>query len=243
MRAVDTATHPDHQGRGIFTRLTLGALDELRDDGLDVVFNTPNDQSRPGYLKMGLSQVGRVPVSVRVRSVASVSRLAGARAAAQKWSEATDAGLDASVLLADDELGDLVDSTAAPAAGIATTRSVEYLRWRYSFGPLRYRALPLGDRLADGLVVFRVRRRGTATELTVCDVITPPGRSARSAIGYLLRRSGADYAICCSGPASLRNGFLPATRLGPILTWRPVNRPGVPTIGDLSLALGDVELF
>lgn len=26
VRAVDTATHPDWQGRGIFTRLTLGAL-------------------------------------------------------------------------------------------------------------------------------------------------------------------------------------------------------------------------
>ena len=59
VRAVDTATHPDWQGKGIFTRLTLGALDELRDDGLDVVFNTPNDQSRPGYLKMGWSEVGQ----------------------------------------------------------------------------------------------------------------------------------------------------------------------------------------
>jgi GNAT superfamily N-acetyltransferase len=66
VRAVDTATHPDWQGRGIFSRLTLGALDDLRDDGVDCVFNTPNDKSRPGYLKMGWQQVGKVPVSVRL---------------------------------------------------------------------------------------------------------------------------------------------------------------------------------
>ena len=243
VRAVDTATHPDWQGKGIFTRLTLGALDELGGDGLDVVFNTPNDQSRPGYLKMGWSEVGRVPVAVRLRSALSARRVAGARAAAEKWSEPVDAGLEAPmVLAATDEVQRLLDSLG-PARGIATARSVEYLQWRYSFGPLRYRALPLGDRVGDGLVLFRVRRRGSATELTVCDVLAPPGTSARRAIGYLLRRSGADYAIRCGGPGSLSDGFLPANRLGPILTWRPVNRPRVPSIGDLSLTLGDVELF
>src|SRR5687767_6957749 len=49
VRAVDTATHPDYQGRGIFRDLTLQALDHLRADGVDFVFNTPNAQSLPGY--------------------------------------------------------------------------------------------------------------------------------------------------------------------------------------------------
>ena len=59
VRAVDTATHPDYQGRGLFTRLTKAALPELVADGVKFVFNTPNDQSRPGYLKMGWQAVGR----------------------------------------------------------------------------------------------------------------------------------------------------------------------------------------
>ena len=54
VRAVDTATHPDHQGKGIFSRLTLEALDSLRDQA-DFIFNTPNEKSLPGYLKMGWS--------------------------------------------------------------------------------------------------------------------------------------------------------------------------------------------
>ncbi len=63
VRAVDTATHPDHQGRGIFRALTTVAVDELRDEGVGFVFNTPNDQSRPGYLKMGWVDIGRPPLS------------------------------------------------------------------------------------------------------------------------------------------------------------------------------------
>jgi len=61
VRAVDTATLPAAQGRGVFTRLTTTAVDELREQGVDFVFNTPNDRSRPGYLKMGWQVVGRVP--------------------------------------------------------------------------------------------------------------------------------------------------------------------------------------
>ena len=66
VRAVDTATHPDHQGRGIFRQLTTTALEDLRSEA-DLIFNTPNDKSLPGYLKMGWRKVEEVPIRVRVR--------------------------------------------------------------------------------------------------------------------------------------------------------------------------------
>ncbi len=247
VRAVDTATHPDWQGKGIFTRLTLGALEEMADRGVGAVFNTPNDQSRPGYLKMGWSQVGRVPVGVRVRSPRSLVRVAGARVAAEKWSRGVDVGMPATALGADDDVEDLLGALG-PARGIETDRGAGYLRWRYSFEPLGYRALPLGDRLRDGVVIFRVRRRGPATELTVCEVLAPPGAPVRGAVGHVLRRSGADYAIRALTPGAvdphaLAAGFVAAPPLGPILTWRPVTRPSIPATGDLALTLGDVELF
>ena len=66
VRAVDTATHPDHQGRGIFRLLTTTAIEALRAEA-DLIFNTPNDKSLPGYLKMGWRRVADVPIRVRVR--------------------------------------------------------------------------------------------------------------------------------------------------------------------------------
>ena len=77
VRPVDTATHPEYQGRGIFTRLTLHALDELRQEGVTLVFNTPNDQSRPGYLKMGWVPVGRLPAIARPTRLSRAPRMAG----------------------------------------------------------------------------------------------------------------------------------------------------------------------
>lgn len=243
VRAVDTATRSDLQGRGIFTLLTKGALPQLQQDGVDLVFNTPNDQSRPGYLKMGWQVVGRVPVGMRPGGLAALPRIRGARAAAHKWSESTDVGLPAADALSDSEEVARLLATSAARPGLATDRSPEYLAWRYSFEELNYRVVPLGDRLSDGVVVFRLRRRGSALEAAVVEVIGPRPGAERRAIGWLLRRTGADYALCCDDGSAWRSGFVPVPRLGPVLTWRPLSEPGVPRLADLNLALGDVELF
>lgn len=242
VRAVDTATDPDWQGRGIFTKLTTGALPDLIEAGTGAVFNTPNDKSRPGYLKMGWSVVGQVPVTMRLRSPMSLRRLATARTAAELWSEPISCGLDAAAAFADGDTTARLLERSAPFPGISTNRSVDYLRWRYRFEPLRYRVAPIGDDLADGVIVFRVRRRGTALEATVCDVIAPPRTRLAGAFRSILKESGADYLLAASG-AGLSSGFVPVPRLGPILTWRPLARAGVPAMADLSLAMGDVELF
>lgn len=243
VRAVDTATHPDMQGRGIFKRLTLGALPDLADDGVDLVFNTPNDQSRPGYLKMGWQMVGRVPVSMRLRSPAAVIAVRGAKAAARKWSEPTDVGLDAATAFSDGQGVERLLALCAPAGGLHTDRDVEYLRWRYSFDALNYRVVPFGDRLEDGVVVFRIRRRGTAIEAAICEVLSPTPGAERSAVGWLLRHTGADYALRTDGRGSLRSGFVPVPRLGPVLTWRPLDGAAVPEMSAMRLAMGDIELF
>ena len=62
LRAVDTATHPDHQGKGVFKKLTLKALEIAGEMGDHFVFNTPNTQSKPGYLKMGWKEVAKLNV-------------------------------------------------------------------------------------------------------------------------------------------------------------------------------------
>jgi len=65
VRAVDTATHPEFQRMGIFSRLTSACVDRARAEGVHLVFNTPNQYSMPGYLKLGWTHVGRSTVFVR----------------------------------------------------------------------------------------------------------------------------------------------------------------------------------
>ena len=93
VRAVDTVTSPEYQGRGIFRRLTLQAVAELTLAGDRIVFNTPNDQSRPGYLKMGWTIARHLPVGLLPAGVRGVRRMLASRVPAELWSEPTDAGL------------------------------------------------------------------------------------------------------------------------------------------------------
>jgi GNAT superfamily N-acetyltransferase len=245
VRAVDTATRPSHQGRGIFRRLTLHALEDLRADGVAFVFNTPNDSSRPGYLKMGWTQVGHVTASVRPRSPASLWRMARARVPADIWSVRSTAGRPATDVLASPGLADLLGSMAPPGA-LTTHHTSAYLCWRYGFGPLAYRAVTLGDDVRDGVAVFRVRRRGAALECALCDVLAPAGEpgARRALVRSVARESGADYVIRLGGGIVGRDGFVRAPQRGPMLTWRPL-QPGAPGRGvdDWALALGDIELF
>jgi hypothetical protein len=56
LRPVDTAVHKDYQGKGLFKKLTLQGLDMMKGN-FDFIFNTPNNNSLPGYLKMGWTQL------------------------------------------------------------------------------------------------------------------------------------------------------------------------------------------
>jgi GNAT superfamily N-acetyltransferase len=245
VRAVDTATHPDYQGRGIFRDLTVQALDHLRADGVDFVFNTPNAQSLPGYLKMGWSQVGRLPATIRPAGVGALARMLRSRVPADRWSLPTTAGRPAPEVLADPRVEMLLNSLAAPSA-LRTRRSQEYLLWRYGFEPLAYRAIAAGADPAEGLAVFRVRKRGAATELTLCEVLVPRGaeRAARGLQRAVARIPGVDYAIRLGGPAASASGYLRLPGQGPVLTWRAVaDDAAFPARREWDLALGDIELF
>lgn len=226
VRAVDTATDPDMQGKGLFRRLTMLAVEELSGEGVDAVFNTPNDQSRPGYLKMGWHQLGRPTLLVQPSSPVALIRMLRARVAADKWSEPVTYGEPAAAVA--DEIGPV------PSERWATPRTPGFLRWRYGFEPLHYRAIEV----RGGHAVFRVRRRGPLREVAIVDWLSE--EPDPSAVFRLVRACG-DYAVALG--LAPRHGLVPMPRQGPIITWRPLANPVVPPLGDLDFALGDIELF
>jgi GNAT superfamily N-acetyltransferase len=249
VRAVDTATDPDFQGRGVFTTLTLAALEELRADGVDFVFNTPNDQSRPGYLKMGWQVVGRLPVAVRPTGVGGLLRIARARTPAARGAVPTTAGAPAATVLGDRAVVEaLLARVPAPAGpGLTTHRTPEYLHWRYGPDALHYRVTAGPAGFAAGAVVFHLRRRGPAIEAVICETLVAARDSAtrRAAYSRIARETGADYLIRLRDPADglLGAGFWPIPAIGPTLTSRGVATLPPAQRGAWHLALGDIELF
>lgn len=57
-RATEAATIPRAQGQGVFTALNRWMMEEVQ---TDLIFSTPNLNSRGGYLKLGWSEIARVP--------------------------------------------------------------------------------------------------------------------------------------------------------------------------------------
>ena len=63
--SLNTATHPDHQGRGLFTRLAETAYAAGAAAGYGFVIGVANANSTPGFLrKLGFQDVGRLEAGV-----------------------------------------------------------------------------------------------------------------------------------------------------------------------------------
>jgi predicted GNAT family acetyltransferase len=200
VRAVDTATHPEFQGRGVFRDLTMTAVEQARSEGVDLIFNTPNEKSAPGYLKMGWSEVGQIRPRVRPRLGRTV--VPG----------------DSGIVDPFDVLPTAREFAPQPVEdreqrGLRTPRTIAYQKWRYTGHPTaRYGWVGEG---AQGAVVRGSVRRGR-TELLITELwgggatllrsiarahrarymaaaftdISPEAGSARSA--WMLRPPGVD---------------------------------------------------
>jgi GNAT superfamily N-acetyltransferase len=261
VRAVDTATDPEYQGKGIFKKLTLGLVDRMREEGVAFVFNTPNHKSMPGYLKMGWSDVGKVSLWIRPqRPLALVAAALAARRGApppaedqqpRNEADGLDEGLDAL------RRSGLLARLPRPS-GYHTARTLEYLRWRYAEIPgFRYGMRWAGKGEARAAVIFRRRARRTLDETTVCEVLvdgSPGGVAAgRSALSDVLGSQGSDYAVASARTRSTAAaalalaGFVPAPRVGPHFTARPLVVPdGLPDptrAASWACSIGDLELF
>jgi GNAT superfamily N-acetyltransferase len=257
VRAVDTATHPDYQGRGVFTRLTREALAALEQD-VDLVFNTPNEKSLPGYMKMGWLVVGQVPVSIRVRRplrFARGARSAAATAEGELAPPRIGAPHVAEILGHASSVGLLLEESDAWDPRLRTLRDVEYLRWRYGAAPfLDYRAVAAerGGRLR-GLAIFRVRPRGQLWETTIAELIVPRDdhRTSRRLLGTIVASAHVDHVTChfppgsAPGRAALTKGFIRAP-FGMTFVAKPLRAAIVPAPDELrswALSLGDLEVF
>lgn len=233
VRAVDTATHPEYRRRGIFRTLTMAAIEELTRDGFDFVFNTPNPESRAGYLTMGWQDVGRIPMRFFPGRLTGPLRTIRARRPAEKWSEPCEVG-DPIDIAADELAG---RSHEMSRHGLATSHTGEYLRWRYGFEPLHYRVV----RTDEASAVVRVRRRGAATEIVVAELLATSRRRAEGVLRKVRGLIDADHILVSGSGLAPLPPMLPLP-VGPGLVVRSM-ASHAPARSELLLSLGDVELF
>lgn len=237
VRPVDTATHPDFQRRGIFRNLTMSALEVARADGVDMVFNTPNEASRPGYLTMGWVEVGPIGVMARPRP-----GLLFRRGDPEPWQEAP--GLKEAPETKLDQASAVLQVPAG--TGLRTQKTREYLRWRYSGHPTARYVVSAVDTAA---AVARLNIRKGRRELVVSEL---GGDHPLRALRPLLRSSRPDYAVAWFSPShvgrvlAIRSGIVPVPGVTALtLVVNPLRDlpVDVASLDTWCFGLGDLELL
>ena len=156
-RAVDTATHPDYQGKGIFKKLTLQALEDIHEEGDTFVFNTPNENSRPGYLKMGWQIVDDIGLAV----IPTVFYGFSLFFSKPKFQNAI--GIEQLGKLCSDYNRKLSEENL-----LFTPKSAAYLKWRYEENPLQEYVIFSSK---DSYMAFYIKKHRFFNELRVVETI------------------------------------------------------------------------
>lgn len=243
IRAVDTATDPAFQGKGIFKKLTLQALDECKAEGVDMVFNTPNPISMQGYLKMGWRTIGRLPLKIGIASL--LPRTYSVESINAIYDE----------YLVASELSKLKkDWALAPHPTLLNTPlTYKYIDWRYGNCPVaRYGAIIEPGQFG---FIFRIKKLNRFTELRICDSWTENdstgAQQAKKALKKLVRKarpalvSSAVSPFFSAGNKEITRFFGPYKK-GPVITIRPLatdNLNNFEQFNNWTPSLGSMELF
>ena len=245
-RAVDTATHPAHRGKGIFTALTMHMLSHLEAGPPALIFNTPNASSKPGYLKMGWQTHARTRLLLGARPFARLFK-----------GERTDAGSVPATAFDFIGVEDIISTWQAGNEGSFMVRySPAYLQWRYAAVPVADYEVAL-RRGSDSsvLVIYRMKRTKGLNEMRICEVFLAGvdcGRLFKNLIDNLMNQEQPDVVTLIDGPcgdlkARLPKWFFRAERLGLDITVRELNDHAIfdaaSAPGGWYWSAGTLELF
>lgn len=248
VRAVDTATHPDFQGKGIFSKLTKALLAQCGEMNIQMVFNTPNEKSKPGYLKMGWEEAGRVPVTIDMRSPV---RIAMGLLSKQGPAPAKSAAGNLS-LLEDPSLPALLERHARKMKDWITTPVTQpYLLWRYRDSPVAaYFADGVGANHVEGLVIYRLKDSRLGREMRITNFFFTESKAAsqlKDIVRTRAREHGVHY-ITADGffGKQVLGGLAFKRSIGPVVTIRRVTQEPLDAFRTFAAwrpDVGDLELF
>lgn len=237
LRAVDTATHPDHQGKGVFKKLTLEAVRLAKEEGAAFIFNTPNEKSRPGYLKMGWEIAGKLQVG-----------LSPAFFSFWKFNKEIP-NYEVNYRTNQQNLEHLCARWNSELSGekLYTKKSLSYLEWRYEKNPLQgYEVLVT----SNFYLAAYIKRRKGIKELRIAECIylnKGVDEEIKNSIYNWCSKFGVQVI---SFSPLLKNLKLPSIKgeFGPLSTVRNLNLNEVEketcfTIENWKYSLGDLELF
>ncbi|MCC8358741.1 GNAT family N-acetyltransferase [Salinimicrobium sediminilitoris] len=131
IRPVDTCTDHDYRGKGLFKKITLQGLENIKDE-YDLIFNTPNENSKPGYLKMGWKEI-KGSLTYKVGAINFLKQ-------AQPFKNVSSSDID-------------FHNSWLEGVSCQTNISEQYLEWRYR--DPNYKIAKFSD---GGIVIYKLTK-------------------------------------------------------------------------------------
>lgn len=142
--SLNTITHPDFRGKGVFPRLAELTYSECKIDNIDFTVGFPNANSVKVFLgKLKFVEIGRMPLLLNVvnplKAIANFIKRRGSDSNEELVLKIDSTGNDFSSLdlIIDADRYDQFLTTFESRGFITSKRSREYLKWRYVDIPLR----------------------------------------------------------------------------------------------------------
>jgi N-acetylglutamate synthase-like GNAT family acetyltransferase len=249
VRAVDTATHPNHKGKGIFTKLTMRLVDHCKQMGDHFIFNTPNEQSKPGYLKMGWQEVGKLPIKVNIQRPLNIARNLLFNNDESKHGPESK-GL--AYFLEHPTIGSLLKGHLDKYESIGTALSASYLKWRYIDVPVAS-YVAVGEEQGgslNGLVIGRIKQTRIGKEFRITELLLNDNadtKNLNAKVDEFRRINKIDYTTISGAKGNTTAFGRGLTALvGPIVTVRSLSLSDLhpfQRFTNWSPSIGDLELF
>ncbi len=232
--SVYTATHPEYQRQGIFSRLALLTYEKCKERSISGTVGIPNNNSLPGFRALGFSVLGQMAVVARTASPAFA--MERGRSVKEFSSPDDFDGLDCSL-----------DQAKARSGTVLFSRGADFLTWRYLNCPgIRYRIFGAVDRRhrLTGLVVLRsAMKKGLRLTVVVDFLVNRTAPGADAAARALLRQAHrfalknvAPVLVALTAPFSYEAGMLAANG------FKKLSRKLLPHDSNLILKLHSDEL-
>lgn len=162
-QSCDTATDPSHERRGLFTRLTKAGVERVRDEGGDIIFNFPNNNSYPLYRKLGWEDADHmVSLLMLCRPLKGLAN----GLLSKMWRGEKSPSFKS---YREDDFED-VSEAEYPAGYLQSVKTTDWLRWRFGMHPKHgYQKVSWGG----GTVVGRLGIRKGLMEFLIMDLRLP----------------------------------------------------------------------
>jgi len=231
-RAVDTATHPDYQRRGIFKQLTLRALKEAEKYPDSFIFNTPNQNSKPGYLKLGWKPVNKIPVTLIPTFVYPGYYSNKKFKLHQNWEQI-------------ENICQKHNEKQRNENKFFTPKSTNYLKWRYSENPIQEYHFYSDHNL---FIAYYTKKHRFFNELRVSEIIGDLKSNQKLITELLLYLANKNKcSIISTSQKNLFNISI-SGNFGPELVVHPLKNNSnfvnsILNIRNWTPVIGDLELF